>query len=101
MDKIIEIVMAVLSLFGNKRKKVVATEVREFSDLVKGQYEFLMQQLDKVLKDYFSLSTKVKEMHTEIFSLTERLAEAMAMQCLNVPVCASASRPLREKEAAQ
>ena len=75
-------------------------EVREFSDLVKDQYSFLMEQLEKVLKDYFELSTKVKEMHAEIFSLKERLAEAMAMQCRNVPVCVNANKPIREKEVA-
>ena len=47
----------------------MAQEVKEFSELVKDQYTFLMQQLEKVLKDYFDLSSKVKEMHTEIFSL--------------------------------
>ena len=44
----------------------MAQEVKEFSELVKDQYTFLMQQLEKVLKDYFDLSSRVKEMHTEI-----------------------------------
>lgn len=35
-------------------------EVKEFSELVKEQYNFLMQQLEKVLKDYFNLSDRVK-----------------------------------------
>ena len=50
---------------------MMAQEVKEFSELVKDQYTFLMQQLEKVLKDYFDLSSKVKEMHAEIF-LVER-----------------------------
>jgi len=39
--------------------------------------------LEKVLKDYFDLSSKVKEMHTEIFSLRDQLAQAAALQCIN------------------
>jgi len=35
---------------------------------VKDQYTFLMEQLEKVLKDYFDLSARVKEMHTEILA---------------------------------
>ena len=42
-----------------------------------------MAQLEKVLKDYFDLSDRVKEMHAEIFSLKGRLSEAMALQCVN------------------
>ena len=53
------------------------------SELVKDQYTFLMEQLEKVLKDYFDLSARVKEMHTEIFSLREQLAQAATLQCVN------------------
>ena len=62
--------MTILPFLGNSRKKrqMMAQEVKEFSELVKDQYTFLMQQLEKVLKDYFDLSSKVKEMHAEIFS---------------------------------
>ena len=69
LDKIIEIIITILPFLGSNRKKrkVMAQEVKEFSELVKDQYTFLMQQLEKVLKDYFDLSSKVKEMHTEIF----------------------------------
>ncbi len=85
LDKIIEIIMTVLPFLGSSRKKrkVMAQEVKEFSELVKDQYTFLMQQLEKVLKDYFDLSSKVKEMHTEIFSLRDQLAQAAALQCIN------------------
>ena len=68
---------------NRKKRKVMAQEVKEFSELVKDQYTFLMQQLEKVLKDYFDLSSKVKEMHTEIFSLRDQLAQAAALQCIN------------------
>jgi len=37
--------------------------------------------LEKVLKDYFDLSSKVKEMHAEIFSLRGQLTQAAALQC--------------------
>ena len=77
--------MTILPFLGSNRKKrkVMAQEVKEFSELVKDQYTFLMQQLEKVLKDYFDLSSKVKEMHTEIFSLRDQLAQAAALQCIN------------------
>lgn len=67
--------MTILPFLGSSRKKrqMMAQEVKEFSELVKDQYTFLMQQLEKVLKDYFDLSSKVKEMHAEIFSLRGQL----------------------------
>ena len=44
LDKIIEIIMTVLPFLGSSRKKrkVMAQEVKEFSELVKDQYTFLM-----------------------------------------------------------
>ena len=71
--------MTILPFLGSNRKKrkVMAQEVKEFSELVKDQYTFLMKQLEKVLKDYFDLSSRVKEMHTEIFSLRGQLAQAL------------------------
>ena len=80
LDKIIDIIMTVLPFFGGRKKRQqMMQEVKEFSELVKEQYNFLMQQLEKVLKDYFNLSDRVKEMHSEIFSLSE----AIALQCVN------------------
>ena len=75
--------MTILPSLGSSRKKrqIMAQEVKEFSELVKDQYTFLMQQLEKVLKDYFDLSSKVKEMHAEIFSLRGQLTQAAALQC--------------------
>lgn len=84
LDKIIDIIMTVLPFFGGRKKRQqMMQEVKEFSELVKGQYNFLMQQLEKVLKDYFNLSDRVKEMHSEIFSLKGKLSEAIALQCVN------------------
>ena len=84
LDKIIDIIMTVLPFFGGRKKRQqMMQEVKEFSELVKEQYNFLMQQLEKVLKDYFNLSDRVKEMHSEIFSLKVKLSEAIALQCVN------------------
>ena len=84
LDKIIDIIMPVLPFFGGRKKRQqMMQEVKEFSELVKEQYNFLMQQLEKVLKDYFNLSDRVKEMHSEIFSLKGKLSEAIALQCVN------------------
>ncbi len=77
LEKLMECVLVILPFFRKKDAK----RLKEFSDLVMGQYEFLVDQLEKVLKDYFELSTKVKEMHTELFALKERLAQAMAQRC--------------------
>ena len=84
LDKIIDIIMTVLPFFGGRKKRQqMMQEVKEISELVKEQYNFLMQQLEKVLKDYFNLSDRVKEMHSEIFSLKGKLSEAIALQCVN------------------
>ena len=84
LDKIIDIIMTVLPFFGGRKKRQqMMQEVKEFSELVKEQYNFLMQPLEKVLKDYFNLSDRVKEMHSEIFSLKGKLSEAIALQCVN------------------
>ena len=84
LDKIIDIIMTVLPFFGGRKKRQqMMQEVKEFSELVKEQYNFLMQQLEKVLKDYFNLSDRVKEMHSEIFSRIGKLSEAIALQCVN------------------
>ena len=85
LDKILDILLTLLPFLGKNRKKrkVMEEEVKEFSELVKDQYNFLMEQLEKVLKDYFDLSARVKEMHAEIFSLREQLAQASAIQCIN------------------
>lgn len=66
IEKIVECLTAFLPFF---RKRGTA---KEFSELITSQYGFLMVQLEKALKDYFELSTKVKEMYTEIFSLREQ-----------------------------
>ena len=84
LDKIIDIIKAILPFFGGRKKRQqMMQDVKEFSELVKEQYGFLMKQLEKVLKDYFDLSDRVKEMHSEIFSLKGKLSEAVTLQCVN------------------
>ena len=84
VDKIIEILMAVIPFLGGRRKrKEMLEEVESFTNLVKGQYGFLMEQLEKVLKDYFEMSARVKEMHAELFELKAQLAQALEMKCEN------------------
>ena len=84
LDILIYIIMTFLPFFVClKKRQQMMQEVKEFSELVKEQYNFLMQQLEKVLKDYFNLSDRVKEMHSEIFSLKGKLSEAIALQCVN------------------
>lgn len=46
------------------------------------QYAFLVGQLEKVLQDYFGLNTRVKEMHTEIFSLKTKLVKELPRRCM-------------------
>lgn len=62
-------------------KKRDTKKVQEFSDLITGQYTFLVAQLDKVLKDYFEVSEKVREMHAELFSLKAELHKAVMERC--------------------
>ena len=47
--------MTILPFLGSNRKKrkVMAQEVKEFSELVKDQYTFLMQQLEKSVEGLF------------------------------------------------
>ena len=53
VEQLLECLLALLPFFKKKNAK----EVKEFSDLITGQYEFLVTQLEKVLKDYFATKT--------------------------------------------
>lgn len=84
LNKVINIIMAILPFLGNRKKREeMLEEVRQFCELIKGQYGFLIEQLEKMLKDYFEVSNQVKEMHTEMLSLKEQLSAALALQCRN------------------
>ncbi len=77
-DKIVEIVLLVLPFL--KRKN--ASELKEFSQLIQEQYGFLVEQLEKALKDYFTLSDRVKVLHEEVVALRQQLADALNERCL-------------------
>jgi len=78
INQIIEIVMALLPFLRKKNAK----EVQEFTDLIKGQYEYLMEQLTKFQADYFELSEKVRQMYGEVINLNAQLTEALKKQCV-------------------
>ena len=85
VEKVMECFMALLPFLSKGGKKGVE-QMKDFSELVTGQYAFLMSQLENVLKDYFELSSKVKEMHAEILELKTELVAALQHQC-NVNDC--------------
>ena len=72
--KIVDCLLAVVPFLKKKDVK----EIREFSDMVAGQLDFLVGELRKVLDDYCELSAKMREMHEEILSLRKKLEEAFS-----------------------
>ena len=74
--KILDCLTVVLPFLKKKDVK----EIKEFSDMVAGQLDFLVDELKKVLDDYFELSAKMKEMHEEILSLRKQLERRFAPQ---------------------
>jgi len=72
--KIVDCILAVVPFLKKKDVK----EIREFSDMVAGQLDFLVGELRKVLDDYCELSAKMREMHQEILSLRKKLEEAFS-----------------------
>lgn len=75
--QIIEVLGLIFPLFKRRSPK----EMQEFTDLVKGQYNYLMEIAEKSQKDYFTLSEQVKGMYGEIAELNRKLTEALALQC--------------------
>lgn len=65
-------------IFRKKNPK----EVKEFTDLVKEQYDYLMEHIKKFQTDYFELSEEVKRMCRESVELNKQLKEALKLQCL-------------------
>ena len=88
--KVLEFAKVILPFFVKTNKK----DSKEFSDLIKGQYEFLVAQLEKVLKDYFETSEKVREMHTELFALKTQLAAALGVGLDSEHAVALAHQPV-------
>ena len=84
IEKMLECLLAFLP-FLSKRSKKKVEKMKEFSELVREQYGFLVGQLEKVLQDYFGLSARVKEMHTEIFSLKAELQHPEMRRLMQLP----------------
>ena len=82
LDGIINILQMVLPFL----KKKDAKQVQDFTELVKSQFDYLMEQVTRFETDYFELSEKVRQMYQEIITLNARLSDALKQQCL-VPAC--------------
>ncbi len=77
MKQIIQFISLLLPFL----KKKSSQEIIDFSDLVKGQYTYLRDVIEKSQTDYFELSGLVKEMNKEIITLNRQLQEALSLQC--------------------
>lgn len=77
LDKLANVLMILLPFL----KKSDAKKVQEFTDLVKGQFDYLMEQVTKFETDYFELSEKVRQMYQEMIKLNEQLATSLKLQC--------------------
>lgn len=78
LNQILNAVMVILPFLKRKDAK----EMQEFTDLVKGQFDYLMEQVTRFETDYFELSEKVRAMYQEVIKLNEQLAESLKMQCV-------------------
>jgi len=78
IDGIVNILQVVLPFL----KKKDAKQVQEFTDLVKSQFDYLMEQITKFETDYFELSEKVRQMYQEIINLNAQLNTALKAQCV-------------------
>ncbi|BEG99200.1 hypothetical protein [Bacteroides sedimenti] len=67
-------------------KKKSVREMQEFTNLVKGQFDYLMEQVTRFETDYFELSEKVHKMYQEVILLNQRLSESLKLQ-RTVPAC--------------
>lgn len=77
MKQIIQFITLLLPFL----KKKSSQEIIEFSDLIKGQYTYLRDVIEKSQTDYFELSGLVNEMNKEIITLNKQLQEALSLQC--------------------
>jgi len=82
IDQLLNVITLVLPIF----KKKSAREMQEFTELVKSQFDYLMEQVTRFETDYFELSEKVRQMYQEIITLNAHLSDALKQQCL-VPAC--------------
>jgi len=81
MNVIKEILNACVLVLPFLRKKD-AKEMQDFTDLVKNQFDYLMEQITRFETDYFELSEKVRQMYQEIILLNAQLSESLKGQCL-------------------
>lgn len=79
--KIISELLNVVTLVLPFLRKKDAKEMQEFTELVKGQFDYLMEQITRFETDYFELSGKVREMYQEIITLNAQLNTALKAQC--------------------
>jgi len=80
--KIIDGIVSILQMVLPFLKKKDAKQVQDFTDLVKSQFDYLMEQITRFETDYFELSEKVKQMYQEIINLNAQLNMALKGQCL-------------------
>jgi predicted nuclease with TOPRIM domain len=80
--KIIDGILNVLQVVLPFLKKKDAKQVQDFTDLVKSQFDYLMEQITKFETDYFELSEKVRQMYQEMITLNAQLNKALKGQCL-------------------
>lgn len=84
--KVINELLKVFTLVLPFLRKKDAKEMQEFTELVKGQFDYLMEQINRFETDYFELSEKVRQMYQEIITLNAQLSESLKTQCA-VPGC--------------
>lgn len=84
--KVINELLNVFTLVLPFLRKKDAKEMQEFTELVKGQFDYLMEQITRFETDYFELSEKVRQMYQEIITLNAQLSESLKTQCA-VPGC--------------
>jgi len=89
IDKLIETVSGLRPFLRRKD----ARDVKEFTDLVMTQYQFLATELDKMLKDYLGLAELMKKLHREIRHLNTQLMEADLLKCLTTDCTRRQARP--------
>lgn len=80
--KIIDGIVSILQVVLPFLKKKDAKQVQDFTDLVKSQFDYLMEQITRFETDYFDLSEKVRQMYQEIINLNVQLNTALKGQCI-------------------
>ncbi|WP_321437506.1 hypothetical protein [uncultured Bacteroides sp.] len=79
--KILNELLNVFTLLLPFLKKKDAKEMQDFTELVKSQFDYLMEQITRFETDYFELSEKVRQMYQEIITLNAQLSQSLRTQC--------------------